>query len=614
MRDHAVGKARTAVAAGALLIPWIVVAAGLGLLVQHVMGASFLSPERVSAWAIPVGLLLAWASGTLGWVARQLPVAIDGGTASRASRAVLAGFLALALIQTARVSAFMVDPTLGRDAAVPSSGVPHMCLPAYLQAAELSRAGDPNVYDESHYEAFAAKDLLTLRPPSAYADGATDAMHSHEVHIESDHERGVFAKLRCTCGCPRDPANLLSTCACPFAEAARVKVRGQLAAGVPDEAILAAYVASNGPLSLATSTPTTTQVVGMQGYLSDPFEYPPPFLLVPRALLALSNDFVVLRAAWFVFQALALFGISFALAVWLGGREGLVAGLLLPALWGSLPFAKNVEIGQVHLLVVALAVVGVAAAVSGRELLGGALLGAAIAAKLAPALLLVYLVAQRRTRAVVWTFVWLAGYGLLALAVLGRAPFVAFVSYHLPRLASGDAFAFFLGRPSMLTGNFGAYALPLKLRAFGVPGMTLATAAFVRQAYLVLLVPIAFAAARRARSRLDTAERALALANLAALGSPLAPDFYVVSGVVWLVTLLGPRATSRLHVAALAALWVGLGLVCLPDPHPLRDGLVAQLGVAAFLVWAAVRRSEPAAATGADQSVMVTPLASEQVE
>jgi cytochrome c-type biogenesis protein CcmF len=90
--------------------------------------------------------------------------------------------------------------------------------------------------------------LLALFSAPAYAQGGMDDMHSHTVRILNDHERDVFASLRCMCGCPRD---LLSTCSCESAEAAREAIRKQLLAGMTKEQILLAYQQANGVASLA---------------------------------------------------------------------------------------------------------------------------------------------------------------------------------------------------------------------------------------------------------------------------------------------------------------------------------------------------------------------------
>src|SRR5262249_8078094 len=99
-------------------------------------------------------------------------------------------------------------------------------------------------------------------------------------------------------------------------------------------------------------------VRGIKPYIEDPFLYPPPFLLLPAAALALTQDYLTLRTEWFVIQTLGLFAVAIALAWWVGGRSGLVAGLLIPALWISIPFAFDLQYGQIQVAVVVLALGG----------------------------------------------------------------------------------------------------------------------------------------------------------------------------------------------------------------------------------------------------------------
>jgi cytochrome c-type biogenesis protein CcmF len=95
--------------------------------------------------------------------------------------------------------------------------------------------------------------VVACTPSLAFAQGGMDDMHSHTIRIENEHERDIFSSLRCMCGCPRD---LLSTCSCESAEAARESVRKQLAAGMTKEQILLAYERANGVASLAVPPDT----------------------------------------------------------------------------------------------------------------------------------------------------------------------------------------------------------------------------------------------------------------------------------------------------------------------------------------------------------------------
>ncbi|HMK73213.1 MAG TPA: hypothetical protein VK454_07725, partial [Myxococcaceae bacterium] len=145
-------------------------------------------------------------------VIRWVPEAMAAGVRRRPVLAVLWTLAALlALVQVGRLSAFMADHDRLWGSAVPiPKASEHMCMSAYVLAAELSRRGETNLYDERFYPAF---------------------------------REGIVVE---------------------------------------------------------------TTIAGLQPYLQDPFEYPPPFLLLPRAAIGLTNDFMAMRTAWFVLQALGL--------------------------------------------------------------------------------------------------------------------------------------------------------------------------------------------------------------------------------------------------------------------------------------------------------------------
>jgi hypothetical protein len=588
-RGHAASVERVVAAAWAATLAIMLCAQAGAFAAWRILGRQGSLPaEWIGLCAAFTGFVLSLTTGLARPITRRLPATLDGAARRHPVAALLvAAFGLLALGQMGRLAAVMVQAPADGD---------HICLTAYLQAAELARARDPNVYAESHYEAF-VEGKLELLPPAAYMDaGKPDAMHAHAVRMDSDVERAIFSSLRCACGCPRAAENLLSTCACNFAEGARARIREQLASGLTQQQILLAYQQANGVRALTAPQPSDpqTSVAHMQPFLFDPYEYPPPFLVLPRILLAITDDFFVIRAAWFCLQALAIGSLSIALATWIGRGEGLVAGLALPALWGSTPFVEDLQSGQVHLLVLALAVAGMVAFERGRDMLGGSLLAAAVVIKMVPGLLLVYLLVRGRSRSVLAVLGWTAAYGLLGLLVLGPTPYDAFFRYHLPRLSSGAAFAFFLGRPMMLAGNLSIYALPLKLRGLGIPGMTLGLSSALGWGYLVLLVVAAFVAARRSSgSRLDQAQRWLALLNLAALRSPLAPYVYVVSGIVWLLTLMAPSLRTTRGISGLAVAWLYFSIGLFVGIHdPLRDGIAGQLAALALNLWVALRGTD----------------------
>ena len=208
---------------------------------------------RLGVLAGAVALLLAAGTAWLVW--RWVPGSISGALQRRPVVAVLWALGALlALVQVGRLSAFMAEPDRSWGSVVPDPRVAgHACLSAYIVAADLSRRGLSNLYDERFYPAFGGDASKLLAP-------------------------GDIRDLRT--------------------------------------------------------------------WMEDPYEYPPPFLLLPRLALLLSSDFLSIRAAWFVLQALGLVVVGAWLARWIGGRDGQLAFLLLPVLLASLPTLLGLQFGQ----------------------------------------------------------------------------------------------------------------------------------------------------------------------------------------------------------------------------------------------------------------------------
>jgi hypothetical protein len=322
-------------------------------------------------------------------------------------------------------------------------------------------------------------------------------------------------------------------------------------------------------------------VEGLGPSLQDPYEYPPQFLLLPRAALALTNSFAAIRAAWFVVQGLGLLLAAALLAIWAGGREGTLAALLIPVLLASIPTLLDLQFGQFHVTAFLLSLGALVAFEKRRPALGGAALAFAILSKIFPGLILMLLLARRRWRDIGWTLAFAAAFTALSLAVTGWSPFAAFVSYQLPRIVSGEAFSFAEreGLPVFLiSSNYSVYGLFPKLRILGVPGMTRAVAVTASWAYMGMLAWLAWRAGRPARTRLEAAQVWLALLSLASLRSPVAPAAYVVVPSLWLLTLLAGEVKGRKALAAafVVAWLLIMGPPPLPDRWDLYIGLAGQ--------------------------------------
>jgi hypothetical protein len=336
-----------------------------------------------------------------------------------------------------------------------------------------------------------------------------------------------------------------------------------------------------------------TGKLGEGRFKVEPYEYPPPFLLLPRAVGALTgHDFLRLRALWFTLMALPLM-----LALGLLGQyvQRSATGLLAPAVLAAMPTMLSLQYGNFHVAAVALAVLGMLALRERGplEIAGGAMLAFATVAKIFPGLLIVALVAERRWRAVGWTVAWLVAWTLLSVIVLGPAPLATFFDLQLGRVATGAAFPFMADNERVVAANMSIHALVWKLGLMaGHPSVMAARVA--SWGFAGALVAAVALTARR-RERLAQGQLWMAALFLGGLCSPFAPNPYAQLALLWLLTLLVPEALPRRgNTVVLAGAWLASSVMVYA--LPLRAGpallwlsLVGQLSGMAVAAWALLR-------------------------
>ncbi len=273
-------------------------------------------------------------------------------------------------------------------------------------------------------------------------------------------------------------------------------------------------------------------------FVIDVFIYPPPFLLLSRLGLALSENFAAWRAVWFGLEGAIVASAILAVALWVGGRIGRKAALLSPIIWLSLPLLLTLQHGNFQLVAIAGSMLAMLAFERGRHVVGGALLAALVLSKIFPGILVLLLLFQRRWRSLAWT----AGFGVVflvtAFAVLGADPFRAMISYNLPRLSSGAALETQFAHPDAIAANHAVYGVVQKLSLLGVPGMTQGTAVAVSWLYTGVLIAFAALGARASSERLPRALVWLTLLHLASLRSPFTPDVYAQFPLLWIFVLV----------------------------------------------------------------------------
>jgi hypothetical protein len=307
-----------------------------------------------------------------------------------------------------------------------------------------------------------------------------------------------------------------------------------------------------------TATPRTRYAMSPE----DPYQYPPPFLLLPRLAIALSDDYHLIYALWYAIQATLFLAVSTWLACWIGGRVGATAAYLLPVSLLAVPILSCLQYGQFHLTAVVLSVAGMLCFEKDRRILGASLVGFAVLSKIFPAVLLIWLAVRKRWAELAWTTAACGVFTLAAFVLLGPQPFRMFVEYQMPRLADGRAFAFGEAWPEFrevaITDNQSYFGIVQKLDVLGVPGMSKAVAVSIGAPFALFVLLVSVLSARQLRTtRADLAVAWLALLGLGSLMSISGWGDYISLPATWLASLLAAKWYSeRRMLAPLGVVWV----------------------------------------------------------
>ncbi len=212
---------------------------------------------------------------------------------------------------------------------------------------------------------------------------------------------------------------------------------------------------------------TETQTRIGDRFTIDHFPYAPPILLVPSTLRLFTTDFFALRTIWFVLSSALFLSTIFLLARWSGASGANSRLMWWPLLLLAPIFLVSLQIGNVHILVLSLSLLGLHASIKGHPVLAGALLALAIGTKIWPAALVVYLLFRGDRRTVLWSSICLLIYSLISVAWLGTEVWVAFFEHQVPALMNGESFAFMKSSNALLA-NTSVFGVVHKLHALGV--------------------------------------------------------------------------------------------------------------------------------------------------
>lgn len=283
----------------------------------------------------------------------------------------------------------------------------------------------------------------------------------------------------------------------------------------------------------------------------DPFQYPPPFLMLPALAISITHDYPAIRSVWFALNVTLCLGSVLLFSLWAGRATRYRSLLLAPVAVVAFPVLHNFQYGQFHFAAVALAVLGMLAMEKRRSVLGAALLAAAITAKVFPIFLVVALFGQKRFADVARVLSFGLLYAVLGVIVLGAGPYSAFFTQHLPRLSSGAAFAFGEAWPEvadlLVAGNQGISGMVAKVEAFGGVTWPSRVASSINLLYALLLLCVTWFSAR-AVGKVGAPAKAgfwIGVLGLGSLASAGAWADYVPLTGVWAMVFLIPTSRER---------------------------------------------------------------------
>jgi alpha-1,2-mannosyltransferase len=343
----------------------------------------------------------------------------------------------------------------------------------------------------------------------------------------------------------------------------------------------------------AREVPLPPSAAHFAPFTLDAFGYPPPFLLLPRALLALTTDFLSQRVLFSAGSLLLLLLACALTARTLGGAAERRLWLLTPVFLGNLVVVITLQVGNFHLAALALCLLCWVALERRKDEVAGALLAVATLAKIFPGLLGVLLLVQRRWRAAGLTALVAAALCALSVGVLGAEVWRDFLFYHLPRVQSGEALRFMAETVREVSFNLAPFGLPFKLGALGFEGWGWPQARLFGSVYTAVLFVLAVLAGRNQGSAPHRLTVWLSMLMLASLRSPYAAPFVLVTLVVWLL-VLATELRSRRGVAGFVLLWA-LCLLPAPltQPHLIvAVSLVRVLFLYVVLLWGVLRREK----------------------
>ncbi|WP_394392592.1 glycosyltransferase family 87 protein [Shewanella woodyi] len=339
------------------------------------------------------------------------------------------------------------------------------------------------------------------------------------------------------------------------------------------------------------TTPLPEYATDMAPFTLDGYLYTPAFLLLPKVLTTISNDFSFLRVLWFSFSVL-ITALSLSMLIsWLQGPIADQLIKLMPIFVGAMPVALTFQLGGSQIVAFFGLLIALVALERRQILLGSFLFSFVLLMKLWPVLLMLPLLFQRRYKEIAYICGFAVLMCLMVFLVFDAKPWLMYFNYILPKISDGSAFVMMDESIVNLASNFSLIGIPFKLVPFGIDAGW-QEAKIISLLYSVLLLAITVFVSMRMREG-DKAQHIclwLALIVLGTLRSPLAP-MHILIGFLLLMVVTSYLIRARWQVGLFAIVWIMMTVLIPPEgvEAAMLLSIFRQMIIFSFIFWVIFR-------------------------
>ncbi|MCB1179185.1 MAG: DUF2029 domain-containing protein, partial [Leptospiraceae bacterium] len=261
----------------------------------------------------------------------------------------------------------------------------------------------------------------------------------------------------------------------------------------------------------------------------DAYGYPPPFLLYPKLLMLITDNYLSLRAMFSGISMLIAIFTAFILAKTLKGNHEKRLFIFTPLLISSPAIAITLQVGNFHLAAISISLLVWAYLEQNKNTISGTLLSIATLSKISPGILGIIFLVQKKYKAVLFTIISAIIICGITYLVFGGKVWSDFIFYHMPNVQTGRALSFLAETDQSIEFNIAPFGIPFKLSALGILNIGWEEAKLAGNIFTLFLIIITIFAGFRKGSPQFRLAIWTSILMFASLRSPYAAAFVMLT-------------------------------------------------------------------------------------